>query len=189
MKRILIIIPVVLLLVIGGLLISPKVNRFFKERPVKEADLLRMKIIASIINPFDQADTLILDTKWGFCGNSEPDELPVIFDTKLEEEGFRQLLSLQIDKRVLTQLEFSKVMDTVRQVRFHGENPPSLWDSCRVGKVAADITAEQISPKHVRLYESYLYANISKIIQKDFVYDGSNWAYSIIDTFTEVLNK
>jgi hypothetical protein len=189
MKRLLILIPVLILIVIGALLIYPKVDRFFKERPVANADVLRSEIIASISNPFNQADTLILDTRWMFCGNSDPDELPVVFDTKLEDENFKQLLAKQIDKRVLTMSEFNKVMDTVRKVRFNGEYPPSLWDTCRVGKVAADIKAEQLSPKHIRVYENYLYADIAKSIHKDFVFDGSKWGYSITDTSTQVFGK
>lgn len=186
MKRLLIFIPVFILTLMAGFFIYPKVNRFLKERPVKNADALRNKIIASIRNPFFQADTVILETRWMFCGNSEPDELPVVFDTQLENENYKSLLAEQIDKPVLTMTEFNKVMDRVRFVRFNGEYPASLWDTCRVGKVAADIKAEQLSPKKVRLYENYIYVDTSKYVCKDFVFDGSKWIYSVIDTSTQV---
>jgi len=189
MKKLLIIIPVLILIIIGGFLVYPKVEHFFKERPVKNEASLRNEIIASISNPFNQADTVILETRWMFCGNSDPDELPIVFDTQLENENYKGLLAKQFQKPVLTMSEFNKVMDRVRQVRFNGEYPPSLWDTCRVGKVAADIKAEQLSPKRIRLYENYLYADIAKSIHKDFVFDGSKWTYSITDTSTQVLTK
>jgi len=189
MKKLLIIIPALILTLIAGVFIYPKVDRFFKERPVKRAHILRKEIIASIANPFKQADTVVLDTRWMFCGNSDPDELPIVFDTQLENENYKGLLAKQFQKPVLTMTEFNKVMDTVRQVRFNGEYPPSLWDTCRVGKVAADVKAEQLSPKHIRLYENYLYNDIAKSVHKDFVFDGSKWTYSITDTSTQVLTK
>lgn len=189
MKKLLILIPVLIVTFIGGVFIYPKVDRFFKARPVKNQDVLRSEIIASIRNPFNQADTVILETRWMFCGNSDPDELPVVFDTQLEDENYKQLLVKQIQKPVLTMSEFNKVMDTVRQVRFNGEYPPSLWDTCRVGKVAADIKAEQLSPKRIRLYENYVFADIAKHIRKDFVFDDDKWRYSITDTSTQVLTK
>jgi hypothetical protein len=189
MKILLILVPVLIVTIVGVLFIKPKFERFLKERPVKSEDVLRNEIITSISNPFHQADTLILDTRWMFCRNSNPDDLPVIFDTQLEEENYQRLLAKQIHKPVLTMSEFNKVMDTVRQVRFNGEYPPGLWDICRVGKVTADIKAEQLSPGHIRLFENYLYADIAKNIRKDFVFDGSNWTYSITDTSTQVLNK
>lgn len=188
-KRQLILIPVIILTVIGGVLIYPKVNRHLKQRPIKEPDLLRNEIVASIRNPFTQADTLILETTWMFCGNSDPDELPVVFATKLEEENYKQFLARQVNKPVLTMTEFNKVMDTIRIVRFNGDYPPSLWDTCRVGKVSADIKAEQLSPRQVRLYENYLYADTTKYIRKDFIFDGNKWTYSITDTSMQVHTK
>ena len=188
-KRRLILIPVIILTVIAGLFIYPKVDRYLKQRPIKEANILRNEIIASIRNPFTQADTLILETRWMFCGNSDPDELPVVFATQLEEENYKQLLAQQINKPVLTMTEFNKVMDAVRYIRFNGEYPPSLWDTCRVGKVSADIKAEQLSPRLVRLYENYLFADTAKYIRKDFAFDGNKWTYSITDTSSQVITK
>ena len=189
MKRRIILISVIILIVITGFFIYPKVDRYFMSRPVKNADVLRDEIVASIINPFAQADTVILDTRWGFCGNSDPDELPIVFDTYLENETYKQLLSKRIQKPVLTMNEFNKVMDKIRQSRYNGEYPPSLWDTCRVGKVSADINAEQLSSKKVRVYENYLYNDTAKFVRKDFVFNGSKWTFSIIDTSTQVLTK
>jgi hypothetical protein len=185
MKRLIILISIIALAVI----IYPKVDRYFKQRPIKEADLLRNEIVASIKNPFIQADTLILETSWKFCGNSDPDELPIVFATRLEEEKYRQLLAKQVNTPILTIAEFNKVMDAVRNIRFKGEYTPSLWDTCRAGKVSADIKAEQLSPKQVRLYENYLYADTAKYIRKDFAFVGGKWTYSITDTSTQVLTK
>lgn len=189
MKRIIILISVIILTAIAGLFIYPKVDRYFRQRPIKNADILRTEIIASIKNPFSQADTLILETQWMFCGNSDPDELPVVFDTKLGSEKYRYLLAKQVQTPVLTMSEFQKVMDTVRLLRFSGEYPPSLWDTCRIGKVSADIKAEQLSPRKIRLYENYHYADTVKYIRKDFKFNDDKWTYSIVDASLQILSE
>jgi hypothetical protein len=185
MKRLILPISVIAVAVI----IYPKVDRYFKQRPVKEPDLLRSEIVGSIRNPFVQADTLLLETNWMLCGNSDPDELPNVFETLLEEGKYRQLLATRVNKPILTMAEFNKVMDTVLNIRFKGEYPASLWDTCRVGKVSADIIAEQISPKQVRLYENYVYADTAKFLRKDFSYYGGKWTFSISDSSTQILTK
>lgn len=188
-KRQIILFPVIILTIFAGLYIYPKVGRHLKERPIKNPDTLRSEIVKSIRNPFKEADTLILETDWMFCGNSNPDELPVVFDTKLQEENYMLLLSRQVNKPVITMTEFNKVMDEVRNNRFNGDYPPSLWNTCRLGKVSADIKAQQLSPRQVRLFEYYLYADTAKYIQKDFTFHGDKWTYSITNHSTEVLSK
>lgn len=172
-----------------GYFIYIKADRYIKQLPVPGADNLRIAIISSINNPFPQADTLILETTWMFCGNSEPEELPITFDTKLEEINHKSSLSRQLNLSILTMTEFHKVMDTVRKYRFNGEYPPSLWDTCRMGKVSADIKAERLSPKKVRLYENYLYNDIAKYVRKDFTYNSGKWTYQVIDTSTQYLSR
>lgn len=188
-KRQILLISVIILAVIGRVFIYPKINRYFKQRPANEADILRNEIVKSIRNPFKEADTLILQTRSMFCGNSDPNELPVVFETQLEEGKYKQLLAKQINKPVLTISEFNKVMDTVLDIRFRGDYPPSLWDTCRIGKVSVDILAEQLSARQVRLLENYLYADTAKYIQKEFTFDGYEWTYSIIDSSSRVLAK
>lgn len=166
-----------------------KFDSYIRHRPVKNSDELRNDIFASISNPFTQVDTLVLETRWMFCGNSDPNELPIVFDTQLDSSNNKNKLSNKLHLQVLTMTEFHKVMDTVRKYRFKGEYPPSLWDSCRIGKVSADIKAEQLSSKKIRLYENYLYNDTAKFIQKDFAYDGFKWTFKIIETSTEVLRK
>ncbi len=188
-KSQIILIPVIILTIFAGLFIHPKIGRYLKQRPIKNPDTLRSEIVKSIRNPFQKADTLILETNWMFCGNSNPDESPVVFETKLEEENYKLLLAKKVNKPVLTMTEFNKVMDEVRKNQFNGEYPPSLWDTCRLGKVSADIKAEQLSPILVRLYEYYLYADTAKYFQKDFTFKGEKWTYSVTNQSTEVLSK
>ena len=189
MKRILIIISILLLAPFAIIFIYPKIDRFFRGRPVKEANILRHEIIASISNPFIQADTFIVESDWGFCGNTDPDDLPIVFDIQLENENYKRVLAKKIQMPVLTMNEFNKVMDMILQARFKGQYPTSLWDTCRIGKVSVDIKAEQFSSKKVRLHETYLYNNITKYFCKDFVFDGNKWIYSITDTSTQVLTR
>ena len=189
MKRFLIITSLLIITLIAGAFIYPKLNRYFKGRPVKNADILRKEIIASISNPFAQADTVILETTWGFCGNTNPNDLPIVFDSYLENEAYKQLLSKQLHTPVVTMNEFHKVMETVRQNRFNGGYVPGLWNICRTGKVSADIKAEQFSPNKVRVYENYLYNDTAKYVRKDFAFNNGKWSFTITDTSTQILSN
>jgi hypothetical protein len=189
MKRFLIITAFIIVALAGGYFGYTKVDSYIRHRPIKSPDILRNDIITSIRNPFTQADTLVLETRWMFCGNSEPDELPIVFDTQLDDSNYKSKLADKLHLSVLTMTEFHEVMDTIRKYRFKGEYPPSLWDTCRIGKVSADIKAEQLSSKKIRLYENYLYNDTAKYIRKDFVYNGDKWTFKIIDTSTQVLTK
>ena len=40
-----------------------------------------------------KTDTLIIETTWKICGNSAEDELPITFDTKLEDHPYVDNLS------------------------------------------------------------------------------------------------
>ena len=182
-------IPISIFAIIGGYFIYSKAAQIPRTLPVINKDLLRSEIIRSITIPFNKADTMVLDTAWLFCGNTDKSERPVIFSTQLGEETQKHALEKQVKKHVLSSEEFNKEMDSVLLIRFKGEYPESLWDVCRVGKVAAEIKAEQLSPRKVRLYESYLYADSVKSTNKDFVFDGEKWSYEIIDTKTEILKK
>ncbi|MCX6320120.1 MAG: hypothetical protein NTW29_22765 [Bacteroidetes bacterium] len=188
MKRSFILIPALLLLFIAGIFYYPAIARYFNSRPVKEPDLLRKEMIFSIINPFYQADTLILETKWGFCGNSTPEEHPIIFETKFESEVYRRSLIEQINRPVLSEAAFYQIMDSVRILQFNGIYPPDWWHTCSMGKVIAEIKAEQLSPTKVRLYEMYQFANTIKSIQQEFIYKRNRWTYSLIDTVTQLVN-
>jgi hypothetical protein len=189
MKRFLISTLVIILALAFGYGIYIAIDNEFKHRPLKNTAVLRDKILASITNPFPQADTLILDTRWEFCGNSKPSEIPIIFDTYLDSNGYKNKLQSNLHIPVLTITEFDKVMDTVRKYKFKGEYPPSLWDTCSIGKVSAGIGAEKISSTKVSVYESYIYNNVAKTIQKDFVFKNGNWTYNIVDTMTQQLVK
>jgi hypothetical protein len=185
MKRFLTSILVIILTLAFGFWVYTSIDKDIKNRPIQKTDALRAKILASITNPFSQADTFILDTRWDICGNSKPSEIPIIFDTYLDSSIYKSELQNNLHIPVVTMSEFDKVMDTVRKYRFNGEYPPSLWDTCRVGKVFASIGAEKISSTEVSLYESYVYNNIAKTIKKDFVYKNNEWAYNIVDTTTQ----
>jgi hypothetical protein len=165
-----------------GYWIYTSIDSDFKNRPLRNTDILREKILASITNPFPQADTFILDTQWDLCGSSKPEEIPVVFETYIDSSAFENRLRNTIHLPVVTMIEFHKVMDTVRKYRFNGEYPPNLWDSCRIGKVSAGIAAEKITSTKVRLYESYIYNDKAKTIQKDFVFKDNDWILNVIDT-------
>jgi hypothetical protein len=189
MKRFLIFTVFIIVALLVGFFSYNKIDSYIRHRPVKDPDVLRNDIIASISNPFPQADTVVLKTHWMFCGNSDPDDLPIVFDTQLEESNNKSKLSDKLQLPVLTMIEFRTIMDTVRKYRFKGEYSSSLWDTCRIGKISADIKAEQLSAKKVRLYENYLYNDTIKFIQKDFAYDGDKWTFKITETSTEVRTK
>jgi hypothetical protein len=78
--------------------------------------------------------------------------------------------------------DFNKAMDTVLKYRFNNKYPESLWDTCRVNKVAASIRAEQFTPEQVAVYESYVYNNQEKSIKKLFALKNGRWTFAIIDT-------
>ena len=160
-----------------------------KHGPLKKAGNLRSVVLASITNPFPQADTFILDTRWIICGNTTPEEIPIIFNTLLDSNIYKNKLADKLHVRVLTIAEFNNVMDTIRKYRFHDEYPPSLWDTCRIGKVTADINAQQLTSTKVRLYEYYQFNNKEKIIQKDFTFKDDEWACSKVDTMPGMISK
>ncbi len=187
MKRFFISTLVIILTLALGFWVYTSIDNNFKNRPLQNTDVLRAKILASITNPFPQADTFILDTRWEICGNSKPSEIPIIFDTYIDSSSYKSRLQNNLHIPVLTMSEFDRVMDTVRKYRFNGEYPPSLWDTCRIGKVSAGIGAEKISSTKVSLYESYIYNDIAKTIQKDFVFKNDNWTFSIVNTTTQQL--
>jgi hypothetical protein len=189
MKRFLISTLGIILTIAFGYWVYTSIDDEFKNRPLKDSDFLRDKILGSITNPFPQADTFILDTRWEFCGNSKPGEIPIIFDTYLDSNRYRNKLQSNLHIPVLTITEFDKVMDTVRKYKFNGEYPPSLWDTCRIGKVSAGIGAEKISSTEVSVFESYIYSDVAKTIQKDFVFKNGNWTYNIVNTTTQQLVK
>ena len=189
MKRFLTSTLVIILTLAFGFWIYTSIDKDIKNRPLQKTDALRAKILASIANPFPQADTFILDTRWEFCGNSKPSEIPVIFDTYLDSSSYRSVLQNNLHIPVVTISEFNKVMDTVRKYKFNGEYPPSLWDTCRIDKVSASIGAEKVSSTKVSLYESYTYNDVAKTIQKDFVFKNDNWTYNIVDTRTQQIAK
>ena len=159
-------------------------DAYFKKQEPKDGNNLRTEILNNIYNPFKHSDTLILETIWGVCGNSKPSELPIVFDTKLTEPSFMKKLSLQNKISVITMGDFNNVMDTILKYRFHGKYPENLWDICRLNKVHAEIHAEKLSSKKVRTYENYLYNNINKFIQKDFIYKNNKWTFRITDSLT-----
>jgi len=180
-----------LLLILGTILMAgtiyfgySKVARYMKQRPVADAENLRRQIISSIRNPFPQSDTLILETQWMFCGNSDPDQLPIVFDTKLED--YKEALSRQAHVTVLTMTEFHKVMDKVSKTRFDDEYNPHLWDLCRMNKVATEIVAEQLSPRKVKLYENYRYNDAMKYVRKEFTFDHGAWTWQVTDTLVQI---
>ena len=152
------------------------------QSPVLKADDLRALVIESIKNPFFKTDTLILDGGWEFCGNSDPDELPVVFDLKLDSDQYKKDLSRHLSLRVTSMNDFNKAMDTVPKYRFNNKYPESLWDTCRVNKVAASIRAEQFTPGKVAVYESYVYNDQKKNINKLFTLNNGKWTFAIIDT-------
>lgn len=145
---------------------------------VIEAGALRTEMIKSIKNPFPQGDTLVLDTMWVFCENSSPYELPVIFDTQFGDMKYKKLFIRQFNIPVVSSEEFSSVMDTILKYKFHNNYPESLWDSCRVGKVAADIKAESLSYNKVILHEIYMYNEKRISISKAFTYNKGKWTFT-----------
>jgi hypothetical protein len=189
MKKLLKLISILILAGIAGLFLYTLADISFTQSPLKSPGALRHEIIASLSNPFPDADTMILNTDWWVCGNSDPSELPVIFDMQLEDENNKQLLVNQIRRPVLTRMEFHKVMDSILSVRYNNDYPLSLWDSCREGKVAASIRAEQLSHRRVQIYENYSYGTTIKSIHKDFTFDGIKWTFSIVDTVTEFITQ
>jgi len=189
MKRFLILTTIITVILFASYFSYIKISSHIRHNPVKSVDLLRNEIVANISNPFPEADTLVLETRWGFCGNSEPDELPIVFDTQLGDIIYKKKLSDNIHLPVVTMSEFNKVMDTVRKYRFKDDYSPGLWDTCRIDKVWANINAEQLSPKKVRLYENYLYNNTAKYIRKDFYYKGGKWIFKIADNSMQVLTN
>ncbi|HEU5292499.1 MAG TPA: hypothetical protein VFU05_17750 [Cyclobacteriaceae bacterium] len=184
MKRFALLTFIFILTAIAALFTYKKVDRLLTKRPAKSADALRLEIISSLTNPFPDADTLYL-TKGFVCGNASPDDLPTVFDISLSEDEFKKQLGSQVQKPVLTTAEFDQLIKKVCHFRFNDNCPISLADTCRVGKVQVDIRAEQQSPRLVRLFESYLFGNTTKQIQKDFVFDGSNWTFSIVYNSTQ----
>ncbi|HWB26934.1 MAG TPA: hypothetical protein VG738_15730 [Chitinophagaceae bacterium] len=165
------------------------IKNYINNRPLQNADILRAKILEGITNPFPQADTFILDTRWEICGNTKPGEMPIIFDTYLDRSIYKSRLQTNLHIPVVTISEFHKVMDTIRKYKFNGEYPPSLWDTCRRGKTSVGIGAEKISSTKVIVYESYLYNDVAKTIRKNFVFKNDNWTYYIVDTMTQRLTK
>lgn len=151
-----------------------------KNAPLKNPGSLRVAIMESITNPFPQADTLILNTTWFICGNSRPEEIPDIFNTYIDSSFYKNKLAEKLHIAVLNSHEFDKVMDTVRESRYKGEYPASLWDTCRVGKVVAGIAAEQLTSTKVKLEENYKYNNEIKSIEKEFTFQNDHWSYNIV---------
>ena len=158
-----------------------KICNLINDQRIKSPDILREEILASISNPFIQADTLILETRWMVCGNNKPEEFPIVFDTQLDSTNYKNKLIGKLNLTVLTISEFHKVMDTVRINRFKGVYPPSLWDTCRVNKISAEIKAEALSNSKIRVYENYLYNDTLKYICKDFDYNEGKWTFKIVD--------
>lgn len=169
---------IIALLMLGHIACTPNEAQL----PVLKAGDLRALVIESIKNPFLKTDTLILDVDWEFCGNSDPDELPVVFDLKLDSDQYKKDLSRHLSLRVISMNDFNKAMDTVLKYRFNNKYPESLWDTCRVNKVAASIRAEQFTPEQVAVYESYVYNNQEKSLKKLFTLKNGKWTFAITDT-------
>jgi len=164
-------------IIIGWLL-----NIYLNKQPPKEPEELRILIIKSIEIPFVGVDTVIIETDWEFCGNSPSWELPIVFDIQLEEEANKTKLTQHIKKHIFMMSEFNVFMDSIKNTRFEGKYPPSLWDVCRVNKVHVQILAEKLSSKNVRTYENYLFNDEVKFIQKDFHFADNKWTYTISDS-------
>ncbi|QKJ32500.1 hypothetical protein HQ865_22965 [Mucilaginibacter mali] len=152
-----------------------------KNTPVIAPGDLRTAIIKSLKSPFLKTDTLIVDDEWGFCGNSKPEEIPVIFDLKIDSTIYRAQLFKVTNQTIVTMKEYEAIMDTVLKYKFKGEYPESLWDTCRIGKTIASIHAEQISPTKVRLYEQYLLNDKSQSLTKEFNFTANRWIAHLME--------
>ncbi len=179
----------VIVLFAFGYWVYSSIEYDIKNSPLKSTDVLRNSIFVSIDNPFPQADTIILDTRWLLCGNIEANEIPLTFDTYLDSGAYKNRLEKKLQIPVVSIAEFNKIMDTVLKYRFKGHYPESLWDSCRLGKASVTIQADQLTSTKVRLSEIYQYNDTTKSIEKEFIFKNNSWAYSVVGTSTQAIAK
>ena len=189
MKKTLLIIQLATCALVFGFFTYPKVDRYFRSLPARNSDNLRTEIINSIKNPFLITDTLILESTRQICGNSDPNEIPITFDTRLDDYNYISLLSQKLNIPIVTMNDFQKVMDSVSKYKYNNEYVPSLWDSCRVGKVSAEILAEQFSPTEIRLHEYYNLNDTAKFVTKKFSFERNKWTFKVMKTSTLNPNK
>jgi flagellar biosynthesis component FlhA len=158
---------------------------------IKDTAILRTEILKSIHSPFVHVDTFIIETSWKICGNSTEDEIPITIDTKLEEKPSLDILAKQIGSTIITMKDFNKIMDTILKYRFHEDYPESLYDTCRINKVHANIRTEKSKTNgNILVYEDYLFADTLKRIFKEFYSDNNDkWHYKINQSFSETLKS
>jgi len=195
MKRIVTISTISLTLLVIAVLLFFKANKLgdtiFGRTQIKDTTLLRTQILNTIKIPFVKTDTLIIETTWKICGNSAEDELPITFDTKLEDHPYVDNLSKNLGLTVVTITDFNEVMDTVLKYKFHGDYPESLWDTCRRNKIHASILTEKSRQNgNILVHEQYLSADTLKSYDKEF-YVGNNgkWQYKMIHSYVDTLKS
>jgi hypothetical protein len=195
MKRIVTISTISLTILVIAVLLFFKTNKLgdtiFRRTQIKDTTLLRTEILKTIKIPFAKTDTLIIETVWKICGNSTEDELPIVFDTKLEDHPYIDNLSKNLGLTVVTMTDFNKVMDTVLKYKFHGNYPESLWDTCRRNKIHASIRTEKSKQNgNILVHEQYLFADTLKSFDKEF-YVGNNgkWLYKINQSHVDTLKS
>ena len=152
--------------------------------PPEQPGKLKQVIVNNLKTPFPNSDTVVLETMWGFCGNTPSDQLPIVFDTELDKENNVQLISQNFGQTVIPMDSFQVILNEIRKNEYNDEYIPNLWDS--VTKTIVDMTvhAEKVNSRQVITHETYILKNESKIIIKDFRLENNSWTYSITDTLT-----
>lgn len=173
-----------LVALLGFYLLYPIIKEYYRRLPVVDPDQLRLIMINNITNPFKDADTVIVVGKlWAVCGNSRPEELPVIFDPQLLEEYSLKKLSERLNTPVLTNYEFSQ-LKSINKYPKEIVNLDSLhlvWESCYDKKVQLNILAEKLYSGKVRAYEEYEYTNQIVTVTKDYIYKDGKWILSVVN--------
>ncbi len=142
-----------------------------------------------IVTEASFANAFIVDTRWWICGNTPKDMRPLTFNTMLTSDAYKNKLADKIHMPVMSKDEFYDIVKAAMTNRPADENFPHPYDSCAAGKVMAEILTEQITRTEVKLYESYIYNDTVKLIEKEFVFKNDAWAFNVINDTMRIIAK
>jgi len=145
---------------------------------------LRYSIAMSLSNPFANADTVVIETLWGFCGNTPSSQWPVVFVTEVDKPTNILLISQNFDQTVLSMDSLRSMVDEIGKTNYSEPNFHHIWDSVAKTIVELTVNAEKISNTHIKTYERFDFKNETKTIHKDFKFLNNDWFYSISDSLS-----
>ncbi len=97
-----------------------------KENSPVHSEELRLVILNSLSNPFPKADTVVIETNWGFCGNSP--SRPVIFYTRLDAPSNINKLSEKFGQRVVNADSFQKNIEKKIRLKYNTPHDTTIYD-------------------------------------------------------------